>query len=173
MVSKWNGLERKTPLKRTPFKRKPKEKKDYKKTVIERVVRKVSLTDQLDRVFSLYIRLRDAMPGGRTVCISCGRQFPFEEMQAGHYFARHNMSVRWNESNVNSQCWKCNCDEHGNLDAYLVNLERKIGAEELQRLCALHNQVRKWSDNELKELIAHYKREVRRLSNDKDIHVSI
>lgn len=60
---------------------------------------KSSLTTHLDIVFSLFIRLRDAMDGGMTRCISCGRLFPFFAVQCGHYFTRHNLSVRWDEQN--------------------------------------------------------------------------
>ncbi len=171
-MSKWNGLERRAPLKRTPFKTKPSVCRKPSKAM-SRSVSKASLSEQLDRLFSLYIRLRDAMPGGRTVCISCGRQFPFSQMQAGHYYTRHHMSVRWDEANVHSQCFECNCIKSGNIDSYKVGLERKIGAEQMFRLSVLHNQDKKWSDDELMELIAHYRKEVRQLSKEKAIPINI
>lgn len=62
---------------------------------------------ELDRVYSLYIRLRDAGDGGYTRCISCGKVFPFEQMQNGHFWGRKHIATRWDEHNCNSECSTC------------------------------------------------------------------
>lgn len=186
----WSTLKRTTPLKgkgtglrRTPFKKKavallPKrgEKKAVSgKETAHRAKRreKVDLAKRLDMVFSAYVRLRDAMYGGNTVCISCGRVLPFEQMQAGHYYSRRCMSTRWDADNVHSECSICNCHDSNHLKGYTVNLLSKIGEVRFNRLAELHNQERKWCDAELEDMIRHYTAEVRRLSNEKGIKVNI
>ena len=132
-----------------------------------------SLETHLDIVFSLYIRLRDAMDGGRCRCISCGRVFPFEQIQCGHYYTRHNRSVRWDERNCNAQCVACNCNEHGNLEGYKPNLIAKIGQQQLDELNVIAHQSRKWSGEELRQMVRHYTAEVKRLSKEKGVKVRL
>lgn len=142
-------------LKRTPFKQKPVTKVKKKSP---------DLVEQLDKVFSKFIRLRDAGENGYTVCISCGKKLPFELMQCGHFFPRWHMNTRWDEDNCHSQCVFCNCHNHGNLEAYKENLIKKIGQSAYARLEIAHNEIRKWSNNELKDLIKYYKKEIKRFS---------
>lgn len=185
----YSSLKRKTPLKaksgfkpRAPFKttsgqlprtgeKKPTEGKEKPKSAKKST--RSSITTHLDIVFSLYIRLRDAMTGGRVRCISCGRVFPFEQIQCGHYFTRHNMSVRWDDENCHAQCVECNCHKSGNLDGYTPNLVKKIGQEAYDALCVRAREARKWSGEELREMTRHYTDEVRRLSKEKAINVKL
>ena len=134
---------------------------------------KTSLETHLDIVFSIYIRLRDAMDGGMTRCISCGKVLPFSRMQCGHYFGRANMATRWDEHNCNSECVECNCFNDDHLSGYKTNLIRKIGKEAYETLCERAHETRKWSGDELRGLIQHYTNEARRLSKIKGIRVKI
>ena len=65
------------------FNRKPKaaqtEKKEVKKTTSKS---KPNLVKKLDRIFSLYIRLRDVMANGYVRCISCGQIKSFEDVDS-------------------------------------------------------------------------------------------
>lgn len=186
----YSSLKRKTPLKAKGglkpscgFKKKPAEQQPArtekkpqrarKSPSVPRRSERSSLETHLDIVFSLYIRLRDAMDGGRTRCISCGNVFPFEKIQAGHYFTRHNMSVRWDVDNVHSQCFMCNCHESGNIESYTPRLVAKIGQERYDALCARAREARKWSGDELRDMIRLYTKEARRLSKEKGINVKI
>ena len=59
-------------------------------------------------VFNKWVRNRDKHFG----CISCGA----EVQHAGHYFSQgHYSALRYDESNVNGQCLRCNNFLHGNL----------------------------------------------------------
>lgn len=73
-----------------------------------KVKRKPDLVKKLDRVFSEYIRLRDATPNGYIRCISCGQLKPFSAFDAGHFHSRRHMSTRFDEDNVQSECKGCN-----------------------------------------------------------------
>lgn len=66
-----------------------------------------TMVKKLDKVFSQYIRLRDAMPGGVFRCISCGRTLPIGRADCGHYFSRRHMSTRFDEDNCNAECSYC------------------------------------------------------------------
>lgn len=68
---------------------------------------KPNLVAKLDRVFALYIRLRDAMPNGYIRCISCGRIKPFEEVDCGHFHSRIHMATRFDEDNCHGECHYC------------------------------------------------------------------
>lgn len=82
-----------------------KKKKDKKEGVTKR--RKPNLVAKLDKVFSRYIRLRDCMPNGYFVCISCGQIKPISKGDCGHFFSRTHMATRFDEDNCNCECSHC------------------------------------------------------------------
>lgn len=131
--------------------------------------RKPDLVKKLDKVFSLYIRVRDAMPGGYFRCISCGQIKPFYKADCGHYFSRTNMSVRFDEDNCNAECSSCNRMKSDHLDGYRGNLISKIGQKRFDLLQFKKNQTKHWSDFELEELIKLYKEKARVLKQQKGL----
>lgn len=106
-------------------------------------------------VFNKYIRERDkAQP-----CISCGSQ-PKKE-NAGHFWnANNHWNVRFDEDNVHLQCERCNSFLSGNLIEYRANLISKIGQERFEQLEAKARVTRKFTKDELKELIKKYKKKI-------------
>lgn len=68
-----------------------------------------TLIVKLDKVFSLYIRLRDSRAFGYRgfKCISCGQIKPFAKADCGHYYSRKNMATRFDEDNCHSECSQC------------------------------------------------------------------
>lgn len=148
-------------------------KKEKKKPLTDKNNSKSSLVKKLDRVFSLYIRLRDTMPNGMCRCISCGNIKPFAQIDAGHYFSRTHMATRFSELNVNAECNFCNRFKADHLDAYRDNLIRKIGKDKFELLRIAAHQSQKWSDFELEAMIQHYKKEVKKLSEIKGIKVKV
>lgn len=133
----------------------------------------VNLVKKLDRIFALYIRLRDVMPSGYGKCISCGRIKAFSELDCGHFFSRTHMSTRFDEDNCHAECKFCNRISSEHLIGYRDNLLHKIGQSRLDRLNVLAHSSKHWMDFELEEMIEHYKKEVKRLSADKGIHVNV
>lgn len=126
----------------------------------------------MDKVFQYYVRLRDAMPGGYTKCISCGKIKPFDQMQAGHFFGRASFSTRWSEDNVHSECIWDNCYNGEHLLGYRDNLIKKIGQQRFNFLAVQRNKVKKWSDFEIQAMIVHYGKLCLQLSSSKKIHIS-
>ena len=115
----------------------------------------IKLTQQ---VFNKYIRLRDA----GNLCISCQKK-PLKE-NAGHFYnANNHWSVRFDERNVHLQCEHCNTYLSGNLIYYRENLLKKIGIEEFENLSAEATKNRKYTIEQLKEIIATYKKKIKNI----------
>lgn len=104
------------------------------------------------QVFNTYIRLRDK----GELCISCQR-IPQKE-NAGHYFSQGGHgSVRFDERNVHLQCEHCNTYLSGNLIPYRSHLIRKIGIDEYEELSKLAYVTKKWTKDEVQQIIIEYK----------------
>jgi hypothetical protein len=110
------------------------------------------------QVFNQYIRMRDK----DELCISCQRE-PLKK-NAGHYMnANNHWAVRFDERNVNLQCEHCNTYLSGNLINYRENLIKKIGVDELADLEQKSKETRKYTIDELKEIITTYKKKIKEL----------
>ena len=137
----------------------------------KRQASQATLVKKLDKVFSQYIRLRDAFPNGTFRCISCGKIKQFEQADAGHYHSRRHMSTRFDEENVSSECRACNRFSADHLIGYRENLIRKIGMQRFQMLEIKAHQTKKWSCFELEQLIKYYSALVKNLSDEKGIRI--
>lgn len=78
-------------------------------------------------------------------------------MQAGHYMAGTNSSVRFHELNVNGECETCNCFDPNHLVGYRKNLIDKIGLEAVEQLEIEAHKPHKWDRQELLDIIKKYK----------------
>jgi len=123
------------------------------KELKKKSVVKVSLPElkrQAQKYFNAYIRRRDEKLG----CISCGKKID----HAGHYIAHGaHGALRYDEDNVHGQCQNCNVWLHGNLLEYRLNLIKKIGPERVDALEFHRHDVKRWSREELEEIIKKYK----------------
>jgi hypothetical protein len=112
------------------------------------------------QVFNKYIRLRDA----NNLCISCQKK-PLKE-NAGHFYnANNHWNVRFDERNVHLQCEHCNTYLSGNLIEYRKQLINKIGIEQLTLLELEANKTRKFTIDELKQIINKYKLKIKQYGN--------
>ena len=109
-------------------------------------------------IFNKYVRLRDS----GLWCISCN--LPPKKKNAGHYFSSGGHSnVRFDEDNVHLQCEACNTFLSGNLLQYQIGIQKKIGAQKLLELQERAHVTKKWTIDELKEIIETYKKKVNEL----------
>jgi len=135
--------------------------KQWKKTKQKAKQDLMTLSDYLkltQQVFNKFIRLRDK----DQLCISCQKK-PLKE-NAGHFFnANNHYNVRFDERNVNLQCEHCNTYLSGNLIEYQRNLIHKIGIESYHELEADARKTRKFTKDELKEIIAIYKKKIKEI----------
>lgn len=150
------------------LKKKTKAKSDKPKTK-----KKPNLIAKLDKVFSAYIRLRDTMPNGYFVCISCGQIKKFEECDCGHFYSRKHMATRFDEDNSHGECRFCNRFSADHLIKYQVNLIRKIGVARFEKLAWKHNSAKHFTEWELQQMIEYYQREAKRLSSEKGIKITL
>ncbi len=138
--------------------------KTWKKTKQKAKLDLMTLSDYLklaQQVFNKFIRLRDK----GNVCISCQKK-PLKE-NAGHFFnANNHYNIRFDERNVNLQCEHCNTYLSGNLIEYQRNLIHKNEIESYHELEADARKTRKFTKDELKEIITEYKQKVKQLEND-------
>lgn len=147
--------------------------KRRKRTSARKKPTKSNTIARLDKVFALYIRLRDVMPNGMGKCISCGKIKPYRELDCGHFFGRMNMATRFDEDNCSAECQGCNRVKADHLIYYQDNLIKKIGVARFSTLKERAQSTKKWSEEELEALIKQYTSEVKRLSNEKGICVNI
>tara|TARA_R110000868_G_C10688812_1_gene748108 strand:+ start:183 stop:698 length:516 start_codon:yes stop_codon:yes gene_type:complete len=110
-------------------------------------------------IFNKYVRLRDM----GLVCVSC--QQPPKKKNAGHYFSQGGHSnVRFDEDNVHLQCEHCNTFLSGNLLNYQIGIQKRIGAQKLLELQERAHLTKKWTIDELKQIIRIYKNKVNLLT---------
>ena len=112
-------------------------------------------------IFNKYIRLRDK----GNVCISC--QKPINGVShASHYLsAGGHSNVRFNEDNVWVSCYKCNVMLSGNQVEYRKALIKKIRIERVEWLEDNGSIERKFTKEELKNLMQKYKLKCKELEN--------
>ena len=97
--------------------------------------------DAVWRIFSKFIRARDADWRGNCKCISCGIMRNWKDgIDAGHFISQGSDSaLKYNEMNVNAQCSEyCNRRMSGNLILYRIGLVRKYGEDNVKKLEQSH-----------------------------------
>ncbi len=134
--------------------------KQWKKTKAKMKNDLLTIQDYIklaQQTFNKYINLRDK----KLPCISCGKPIT-GRVNASHYFnANNHWNVRFNEFNVHSSCITCNQYLSGNLIEYRKGLINKIGEEQLTLLELEANKTRKFTIEELKEIINTYKQKIK------------
>lgn len=140
-----NFIPKKTGKEQKPRKRSPRSEK--KKWI-----------DKCDKVFSLYIRMRDSKQFHFRYfrCPTCGRILPIDKADNSHYFSRRHMNTRFDEDNC---CAECNFDNRFNSE-HLVNLgesvKRRIGEQRFALLRVKANTPKNYSVWELMAVYKYY-----------------
>jgi hypothetical protein len=128
------------------------------------------LKKELDNIFSLFIRLRDATPEGLVQCFTCGKVSHYKSgMQNGHFQSRRHHSTRWDEKNCQVQCIKCNMYEQGEQFRFGLSLDAKYGAGTAEELEFLARMIMKFSRVDYEEKTSYYKSLVEKLKKEKGI----
>jgi len=129
------------------------------------------LKKELDKWFSLYIRLRSANEYGMCQCITCGKvgHYKKDGMQNGHFQSRKHLSTRFDEENCQVQCVKCNVYSWGEQYKFSLALDGKYGEGKAKELQYLAKTTLKISRVEYEEKISYYKTLVEKLKKEKGI----
>ena len=119
------------------------------------------LVKKLDNIFSQYIRLSNSKNGNCT-CVTCGKVGDWKNggIQAGHFMSRKHYATRWNEDNVKPQCVGCNMFKAGEQYKFSLYLGEQLSEELLQE----SRKIRKFTSDELEEMVTHYSNEVKKYS---------
>ena len=140
-------------------KKREKEVNDKVKDMKVRLMKRGDYIKLLQIVFNMYIRKRDEKLG----CVSCGVT-KCEEFHAGHYIATTYQYLRFNEFNVHKQCSKCNTHLRGNSIPYRIELIKRIGLAEVERLENDRHKNLEITIPEIQELIKEYKFKTKQLT---------
>jgi|TARA_R110002110_G_scaffold263608_1_gene479301 hypothetical protein len=126
------------------------------------------LKKELDKWFSLYIRLREAIEE-QAQCFTCGKVDHYKKLQNGHFQSRRFHSTRWDEKNCQVQCVKCNMYGQGEQYKFGMNLDAKYGEGTSGEIGFFAQQKFKKMRHEYEEDIRYYKSIVKNLKKEKGI----
>ena len=127
------------------------------------------LKKELDKWFSLFIRLRESEEG-LVQCFTCGKVSHYKSgMQNGHFQSRKHLATRWDEENCQVQCVGCNMFKAGEQYKFAINLDAKYGEGTAEELELLARTIRKVSRIDYEEKIGYYKSLVEKLKKEKGI----
>jgi len=122
-----------------------------------RVKSRKSIVNNLDKVFSQYIRLRKAK-NGIAECYTCGVKDHWQNLQCGHFMSRKHYATRWDELNCQVQCYKCNIHGYGEQFRFGQRLNKEYGENTADILESQCRNVAKFSNSDLSEKIEYYKK---------------
>lgn len=114
--------------------------------------------DKLWRVFSTYIRLRDADENGYCVCISSGKLIHWTKCDAGHFVSRRHLATKFDEQNVNAQGRFDNRFNAGSQYAQAKSIDRKYGPGTADKILVRSRMTCKRDKFEIEVMTAHYKK---------------
>lgn len=92
------------------------------------------IMNEADRLFSQYIRRKDADKDGFVKCYICGTPIPWVEAHLMHYVKRDNKVLRYSEINCHAGCYTCNMFEEGHLTEYREKLVKEYGEYNIKLL---------------------------------------
>lgn len=127
------------------------------------------LKKELDKWFSLFIRLRGSH-NGMVQCFTCGCVKHYKKgMQCGHFQSRSFLATRFDEENCQPQCVGCNMFKQGEQYKFSLYLDSKYGEGKAAELEVLARTIVKFTRVDYEEKIGYYKDAVNKLKKDKGI----
>jgi len=131
------------------------------------------LKNKLDRVFSLFIRIRDCNDKGIVVCPLCGKKIKWNDLvcQCMHFVKRFILKYRYAEENCYAGCSGCNVFLNGNYQVYTLFMIKKFWLEKVENMLN-DKQIYKVHDYELEEMIVIYTQKTIELAKKKGIDIT-
>ena len=127
------------------------------------------LKKELDKWFSLYIRLRNCTDEGLVQCFTSGRVYHYKNIHAGHFISRRHLATRWCEINVQPQSAADNLYGQGQQYRFGLNLDAKYGIGTADELEIKSKKTEKFTRVDYEEKISYYKRFVKNLKKQKNL----
>jgi hypothetical protein len=125
--------------------------------------------DNLDKVFSIYIRLRDADDDGFCTCCSSGKRQHWKDMDCGHFISRRHLATRWEDMNCHAQSRGDNRFNQGNALGYSRFLLKKYGPNALDDLERMKNRPFKITQFEINNMVKYYREKIQELKKQKGL----
>lgn len=120
-------------------------------------------------MWSRFIRLRDCKLTTNTLvagkCVTCGKVYPFEKLQAGHFLHNGN---DYDERNIHAQCARCNKWLHGNGTKYYEFMLTTYGMEVIEELEREKRVIHKYTQEQLNEMYKGFKMRAQAIVEGKD-----
>ena len=126
------------------------------------------LIRELDRVFSIYIRLRDCNKDWIVICPLCGARIPRKKSQNMHFISRWVLKYRYDENNCHAGCYRCNVILNWNYIVYTRWMQNKFGIEKIDEMIN-DKLIFKLRTPEIEEMIEEYLIKCRQLANKKHL----
>lgn len=115
-----------------------------------------TLDNKLWKIFSEYIRRRDADEDGIVYCITCGARKHWKQVDAGHFVSRNAKAIKYDEQNVHAQCKSCNGFHGGMSYVYGQRIDELYGEGTAENLEAQRHSISGWTAEHLEKLIQEY-----------------
>ena len=120
-------------------------------------MKRSAIVKKLDKIFSIWVRSKDADHAGMVDCFTCGVSKSWKyEIDAGHFMGRGKYATRWEERNVKCQCKKCNGFRSGEQYLFAKHLDEEYGKGTADELVYQSNQLARFTNDELLEKIKYY-----------------
>tara|TARA_B100001094_G_scaffold238895_1_gene234379 strand:+ start:1419 stop:1820 length:402 start_codon:yes stop_codon:yes gene_type:complete len=126
------------------------------------------LKKELDKWFSLYIRIRHS-ENGNNQCCTCGKIDNWRNLQCGHFVSRRYLATRFHELNCFPQCVSCNIFKNGEQWKFGHFIDKNLGEGVSQELVILGHSIIKITRADYEEKITYYKEAVKNLKKEKGI----
>lgn len=127
------------------------------------------LKKELDKWFSLYVRLKDSDDYGMVNCYTSGRSYYYKQIHAGHFISRRHLATRWCDQNVKPQSAADNLFGQGEQFKFGNQLDSEYGIGTAKELQIKARQSCKISRSEYEEKISYYKEIVKNLKKEKNL----
>lgn len=117
---------------------------------------------KLWKVFSEYIRRRDADENGFCKCFTCGLVRHWKQGDCGHGIPRQHWSTRYAEKNNHFQCKRCNGFEGGKREVYKVEMDKRYGPGTWDLMEIMSKQKSKIGQFEIDAMEKYYKQKLKK-----------
>ena len=124
-----------------------------------------TLEKKLDKIFSEYVRRKNADHIGLVRCCTCNKIDHWKNMHLGHFMSRRYKSTRLHENNVDVQCPGCNTFNQGRQFEMAKHLDEKHGHGTADLMLQMSKMICKRDRYDLEVLIEEYKTKLKYLKN--------
>lgn len=136
---------------------------------IKTIIKKHVTEAMVWKIFSMFIRLRDADDNGVAICFTCGRHKLWTQGDCGHGIPRQHKATKFNETNNHFQCKQCNGFEGGMREVYAKNVDARYGPGTWAKLLVASRATCKRNSHDFQIMYSYYVERVAELKKQKHL----